>query len=105
MSVKGLRNNKPVKKYIDLFEGLKKQKDKDENIKYGDLLQTTLTDDDIKELIQKLKYIALCLSGQLNPDYDDLWDKEVATTQVNWNTGKGMKVDSRYLRKIINNII
>ena len=104
--VKELRNNKPVDRYLrDLFDDLRKQKDDYENIKYGDLLPKTLTNDDIKDLIQKLKYITLCLSGQLNPEHSNWWDKEVATTQVNWDTGKGMKIKDDYLRKIIENII
>ena len=103
--VKELRGDKTVKEYLkDLFDTLRTKKEK-EIVKYGHLLPTSLTDAEIKELIQKLKYIALCLSGQLNPDYVNLWDKEVATTQVNWDTGKGMEVDSEYLTKIIENII
>ena len=101
-----MRSNKSVEKYIVyLFNDLKKQRDKNENFKYSEVLPKTLTDDDIRDLIQKIKYIALCLSKQLNPDYDNWWDKNISTTPVNWNTGKGKLVEYDYLRKIINNII
>lgn len=104
--IKEVRSNKSVEKYIVyLFNDLKKQRDKNENFKYSEVLPKTLTDDDIRDLIQKIKYIALCLSKQLNPDYDNWWDKNISTTPVNWNTGKGKLVEYDYLRKIINNII
>lgn len=70
--------------------------------KYQEALKTgaSLTEEDI---IQMCKFAALCLTGQLNPDYDNWYDNKVKTTQVNWDKSIGF-VPSRRLREILKTI-
>ena len=70
--------------------------------KYQEALKTgaSLTEEDI---IQMCKFAALCLTGQLNPDYDNWYDNKVKTTQVNWDKSIG-RVRPEQLREILKTI-
>lgn len=84
--VRDLRNNKSVSDYItSLFIELSNQKEHGK-YKYKEILPQSLSKSELDDLIQQLKYIALCISKQMNPKYNNWWDKEVLSTQVNWDS-------------------
>ena len=105
--INSLRKNKDTKEYLkELIRSLKNKKEK-EILKYNHLIPNPnqISDKEIEEILKKLKYIALCLSNQLNYEYDNWWDESVINIEVDWRVGNGMAVNSKYLRKIIENII
>lgn len=101
--VKGIRNNKTVSLYVEsLFNNLKNQKEGGE-YKYKDLLPNDLSTSEINDLIKQIKYMALCITEQLNPKYDNWWDRKVETTQVNWDSSN--IPTPKLIREIISSIL
>lgn len=72
-----------------LLTEIKKGEDPSEGAKYESWFKDNPIITSNKDYRIRFKYIALCLSGQLNPDYDNISDgtcyRKVVTTDVNYN--------------------
>jgi hypothetical protein len=55
-----------------------------------------------EDLIQIYKFIALCLTNQLNPQHDNWYDSKVKSIQVDWS--KRINIEKDNLREIIKSI-
>lgn len=73
-------------------------------VKYDEAMKTCAPYSN-EDLIKMCKYIALCLTDQLNPEVDNWYDRRVETTQVDWDKKlRESNLNPKYLRKIMKSI-
>ena len=87
--------NQSPEDYIgERYKRVYNQRDKGKP-KYQHLLKQELTKDELEDLMIRLKYIALCMSGQLDPDRDGFYESygDIQKTTINFNsqTNKDVK--------------
>lgn len=99
------KNKKTASDYVDYIKNLiRTDRRTGEGVKYIEALKTGGVEDSYsnQDLIQMCKFAALCLTNQLNPDYDNWYDSKVKTMQVDWD--KEINTSSENLREILKTI-
>ena len=90
--------------FIDYMKDYIRTKRANGEVKYAKAMESC-SDFSNEDIIRMCKYIALCLTDQLNPEIDSWYDNRVKTTQVNWEKElKDSNMDPKYLRKIMKSI-
>jgi hypothetical protein len=103
---KEIRNGKTVEEYIDqIYDYIENDTRRGEN-KYSSVLRVLRRNSELPDnetLIQKIKYVALCITGQIDYNREEWYSGSVQSTPVNWEwTGE---VDKDQLQEIIKKTI
>lgn len=101
-----IRRGRSVSEYINsIYDDIKVDRRAGNN-KYATILGIIESRGELPDnqtLIQKIKYVALCITGQLDPDKDDWYSSMVQSTPVNWEWSG--EVDKEVLEEIIKKIL
>jgi len=87
--------------YIDFIKDSIKSDKRCGEVKYDQALLSAPNYSN-EDLIQIYKFIALCLTGQLNPQHDNWYDSKIKSMQVDWS--KRINIEKDNLREIIKSI-